>query len=391
MANEAYSKRIDEIVIRMYGDDLSAENANQEIYYASLAAYSLLYLYAGMMDEGGQYSQVIDSVHANGVKNEEQSQNILQRIANLRYRWYDLVEIIAQEYDDEGRADQVLDGIRERFSKRNANASNVNQQMYNGAISTFDALGVLVQLLNDSEAANNIRQEIDDRVRHSINNNTQSIFHQMYYALSGCVDMTELVGACCDGAEEYAAIGQGIRDRMAANMPRANGIFHQIIFLTQAFTEMLACLLHIINQDDASSIPDWRSEGRARAPKPAPKPVQENSVSSRERNDSTPAASSGGQASSSSSSGGCYVATCVYGSYDCPEVWTLRRYRDDTLGATWYGRLFIKTYYAVSPTLVKWFGKTAWFKKLWRGKLDRMVKSLQARGVESTPYRDKEW
>src|SRR5699024_12626084 len=24
------------------------------------------------------------------------------------------------------------------------------------------------------------------------------------------------------------------------------------------------------------------------------------------------------------SSGGCYVATAVYGSYDCPEVWTLR-------------------------------------------------------------------
>ena len=28
---------------------------------------------------------------------------------------------------------------------------------------------------------------------------------------------------------------------------------------------------------------------------------------------------------------GCYVATCVYGSYDCPQVWTLRRYRDDVL------------------------------------------------------------
>ena len=28
---------------------------------------------------------------------------------------------------------------------------------------------------------------------------------------------------------------------------------------------------------------------------------------------------------------GCYIATCVYGSYDCPEVWTLRRFRDDTL------------------------------------------------------------
>lgn len=88
---------------------------------------------------------------------------------------------------------------------------------------------------------------------------------------------------------------------------------------------------------------------------------------------------------------GCYVATCVYGSYDCPEVWTLRRYRDNTLGATWYGRLFIRTYYAISPTLVKWFGSTTWFKKMWKGPLDRMVKKLEARGVENTPYEDKNW
>ena len=88
---------------------------------------------------------------------------------------------------------------------------------------------------------------------------------------------------------------------------------------------------------------------------------------------------------------GCYVATCVYGSYDCPQVWTLRRYRDDTLGSTWYGRLFIRTYYAISPTLVKWFGKTNWFKKLWKGKLDRMVAKLQSKGVEDTPYEDKNW
>ena len=90
-------------------------------------------------------------------------------------------------------------------------------------------------------------------------------------------------------------------------------------------------------------------------------------------------------------SGGCYVATCVYGSYDCPQVWTLRRFRDDTLGSTWYGRLFIRFYYAVSPTLVKWFGKTKWFKKLWKGKLDRMVAKLQSEGVEDTPYEDKNW
>ena len=90
-------------------------------------------------------------------------------------------------------------------------------------------------------------------------------------------------------------------------------------------------------------------------------------------------------------SNGCYVATAVYGSYDCPQVWTLRRFRDNTLASTWYGRAFIRTYYAISPTLVKWFGHTAWFKNMWRGKLDKLVDTLQKQGVESTPYQDKNW
>lgn len=92
-----------------------------------------------------------------------------------------------------------------------------------------------------------------------------------------------------------------------------------------------------------------------------------------------------------SNSGGCYVATAVYGSYDCPQVWTLRRYRDYTLAETWHGRAFIHTYYAISPTLVKWFGNTTWFKKLWRGKLDKMVKRLNNDGVLNTPYEDRNW
>ena len=88
---------------------------------------------------------------------------------------------------------------------------------------------------------------------------------------------------------------------------------------------------------------------------------------------------------------GCYVATCVYGSYDCPQVWTLRRFRDYKLAETWYGRIFIKTYYAVSPTIVKLFGETKWFKKLWRGKIDKLVNKLQSEGIKDTPYNDKEW
>ena len=89
--------------------------------------------------------------------------------------------------------------------------------------------------------------------------------------------------------------------------------------------------------------------------------------------------------------GGWYGATAVYGSYDCPEVWTLRRYRDYELAETWHGRLFIKAYYAISPTIVKWFGDTAWFKKMWKGKLDRMVSNLQQKGFENTPYEDRKW
>ena len=88
---------------------------------------------------------------------------------------------------------------------------------------------------------------------------------------------------------------------------------------------------------------------------------------------------------------GCYVATCVYGSYDCPQVWTLRRYRDDTLASTWYGRLFIHIYYALSPTIVKLFGDRKWFKTMWKGKLDKMVAELNSKGVENTPYQDRNW
>lgn len=88
---------------------------------------------------------------------------------------------------------------------------------------------------------------------------------------------------------------------------------------------------------------------------------------------------------------GCYVATSVYGSYDCPQVWTLRRFRDYKLAATWYGRSFIHAYYAISPTIVKYFGETAWFKSLWRTKLDRMVNKLKDLGFADTPYNDIEW
>lgn len=88
---------------------------------------------------------------------------------------------------------------------------------------------------------------------------------------------------------------------------------------------------------------------------------------------------------------GCYIATCVYGSYDCTEVWTLRRFRDYTLSKNIFGRAFIKVYYKLSPKIVKVFGKEKWFKNIWKKALDKFVIKLKNRGVESGPYKDKNW
>lgn len=90
-------------------------------------------------------------------------------------------------------------------------------------------------------------------------------------------------------------------------------------------------------------------------------------------------------------SGGCYIATSVYGSYNCPQVWTLRRYRDNSLAASWHGRAFVKVYYALSPTLVNLFGDKIWFKRFWKDTLDKKVEKLKDKGFSDKPYEDKKW
>ncbi|MDO4328517.1 MAG: CFI-box-CTERM domain-containing protein [Lachnospiraceae bacterium] len=88
---------------------------------------------------------------------------------------------------------------------------------------------------------------------------------------------------------------------------------------------------------------------------------------------------------------GCYIATCIYGSYDCPQVWTLRRFRDDKLAKRRIGRIFIKIYYAVSPALVKQFGDKELFQVFWKKCLDGLVLRLQEKGIKDTPYIDLEY
>ena len=106
--------------------------------------------------------------------------------------------------------------------------------------------------------------------------------------------------------------------------------------------------------------------------------------------DNTEKEADGNTAEKEAGTGGCYIATAVYGSYDCPEVWTLRRFRDERLLQTILGRLFVKGYYTVSPSVVKVFGRTTWFNHFWRKKLDRMVLRLKKSGYKDTPYNDRQ-
>lgn len=87
-------------------------------------------------------------------------------------------------------------------------------------------------------------------------------------------------------------------------------------------------------------------------------------------------------------SGGCYVATCVYGSYDCPEVWVLRRFRDNRLMKNWPGRAFVKAYYATSPWLVEKAGDKEGFRAICRSLLDNLVSNLRMQGISEAPYED---
>ena len=74
---------------------------------------------------------------------------------------------------------------------------------------------------------------------------------------------------------------------------------------------------------------------------------------------------------------GCYIATCVYGSYDSPKVWALRRYRDEVLRKSLLGKLFIRLYYSFSPVIVSWFGEKQWFHDFWRYHLDNFIVKLK--------------
>lgn len=107
-----------------------------------------------------------------------------------------------------------------------------------------------------------------------------------------------------------------------------------------------------------------------------------------ERQAAARSARSSEQNTTSGQKSGCYIATAVYGSYDAPEVWTLRRWRDERLASTLLGRTFIRVYYWLSPGLVSTIGRSGWILRVTRRSLDRFVGHLRVSGYSTDPYVD---
>lgn len=70
----------------------------------------------------------------------------------------------------------------------------------------------------------------------------------------------------------------------------------------------------------------------------------------------------------------CYIATMAYGSYNHPQVFKLRLFRDNVLASTKCGRFCIKLYYKVSPHIVHIFKYSPKIHQIIRYLLDKFIK-----------------
>lgn len=76
---------------------------------------------------------------------------------------------------------------------------------------------------------------------------------------------------------------------------------------------------------------------------------------------------------------GCYIATAIYGSYDAPEVITLRQFHDETLKKPFFGRMFIKVYYTLSPPVAEKLKNAHRVNTFVRSILDKWVVHLNSK------------
>ncbi len=72
----------------------------------------------------------------------------------------------------------------------------------------------------------------------------------------------------------------------------------------------------------------------------------------------------------------CFIATAVYGDPSCDQVRALRKYRDNKLLKTMVGRVFVRSYYRISPVIANWLITRPVLSRYIRSILDILVRRL---------------
>lgn len=86
----------------------------------------------------------------------------------------------------------------------------------------------------------------------------------------------------------------------------------------------------------------------------------------------TPGAGGGG------GGGGCFIATAAYGTPMCDEVVSLCSFRDRYLMTNLPGRMFVKTYYKVSPPIAGFISEREYLKKFMRAALKPVISFVKS-------------
>lgn len=72
----------------------------------------------------------------------------------------------------------------------------------------------------------------------------------------------------------------------------------------------------------------------------------------------------------------CFIATAVYGDPCCPEVYALRKFRDESLLKHTAGKCFVAIYYKTSPPIARWLEHKPRLSSVIRASLSVIVKRL---------------
>jgi len=86
---------------------------------------------------------------------------------------------------------------------------------------------------------------------------------------------------------------------------------------------------------------------------------------------------SGNKLNDNYNSSNCFVATAAFGTKWADEIDILRNWRDNSLKYHKFGRLFIKFYYQIGPSLANFVEKSSLFKKITRKIIYFIVKKIK--------------